>query len=93
MRHVKKNCKQDKTNELKHSEFQRLRKLKCDLLTRTKAIYYNKKLNECGNALSKIYGQLNILLGKNKNSNLLPSGKLPLPLANEFEIFFIDKKK
>ena len=49
------------------------------------------KLNECGNDSSKIYGQLNILLRKNNNSNKLPSGKLPLPLANDFKKFFIDK--
>ena len=41
--------------------------------------------------LSKTYGQVNILLGKNMNSNILPSGKLPLPLANNFTNFFIDK--
>ena len=39
----------------------------------------------------KIYGQLNILLGKNKNSNILPSGMLPLPLASDFKNVFIDK--
>ena len=49
------------------------------------------KLNECGNDSSKIYGQLNILLRKNNNSNKLPSGKLPLPLANDFKKFFNDK--
>ena len=34
---------------------------------------------------------MNILQGENKNANILPSGKLPLPLANDFKNFFIDK--
>ena len=38
-----------------------------------------------------MYGQLNILLEINKNSNFSPSGKLPLPLENDFENFFIDE--
>ena len=49
------------------------------------------KLNTSGNESSRIYGHLNILLGKNKNSYILPSGKLSLPLANDFMNFFIDK--
>ena len=36
-------------------------------------------------------GQLNILLWKNKNSNILPSGKLPLPLANDLRIVSLIK--
>ena len=48
-------------------------------------------VNECGNDSSKIYSQLNILLGKNNNSNILPCEKLPLPLANGFKNFSIDK--
>ena len=48
-------------------------------------------LDERGNDSSKIFGQINILLGKNKNSKILPSGKLSLSLANDFKIFFIDK--
>ena len=90
MRHAEKKYRQDKTNELKRNEFRRLRHLKCELVTRTKALYYNK-LNECGNNSSKCYGQLNILLGKKNNSNILPSGKLHFLLANDFKIFFIDK--
>ena len=31
---------------------------------------------------------MNILLWKNKNSTIIPSGKLPLPLANDFKFFF-----
>ena len=91
MRYAEKKYRQDKTNEIKHNEFRRLRQFKCELVTRTKAFYYMKKLNECGKDSSKIYGQLNILLGKNKKSNILPSGKLSLPLANDFKNFFIDK--
>ena len=82
---------QDKTNELKHNEFRRLRQLECELVTRTKTIYYQKKLNECGNDSSRLLAQLNILRGKNKKSNIFPSGKLPLPLANDLNNFFIDK--
>ena len=54
-------------------------------------MYCKKKLNECGNDSSKIFGRLNIVLGKKKNSKILPCVKLPLPLANDFQIFFIDK--
>ena len=54
-------------------------------------MYYKKKLHECTNYSSKFYGQLNILLEKNKNSNILPCGKLPLLLASDFKNFFIDK--
>ena len=49
---------------------------------------YFKKLNECGKDSSKIYGQLNILRGETKNSNIILSGKLPLPLTKDFKIFF-----
>ena len=56
MRHAEKKYRQDKTNEIKHNEFLRLRQLKCELVTRTKALYYKKKLKECGNDSSKIYG-------------------------------------
>ena len=92
IRRAEKKYRQVKTNKFKHNELPRLRQLKCESVTRTKSLYYMKKLNECGNGSSKIYGQVNILLGKNKNSNILPSGKLPLPLANDFKIFFfIDK--
>ena len=31
---------------------------------------------------------MNIVIGKNKSPNILPSGKLPLPLANDFKNFF-----
>ena len=54
-------------------------------------MYNKKKLNKCGNTSSKIYGQLNILLEKNNNSNILPIGKLPPQLANDFKNFFIGK--
>ena len=88
MRHTKNKYREDKKDEMKHNEFRRLRQLKYELGTQTKTLYYKKKLNECGNHSSKIYGKLNILLGKNKNSSILPSGKLPLPLANKFKNFF-----
>ena len=91
MRHAKKKYRQDKTEENKHNEFRRLRQLKCELLIRIKALYYKKKLNEGGNDSSKFYGQLNFLIGKNKNSNILPSGKMPLPITNDFENFSIDQ--
>ena len=65
--------------------------LKCELVTRTKAMYFKNKINECGNDSPKVYDHLNILLGKNNNSKILLSGKLPLPLANNFKNFFIDK--
>ena len=90
MRHAEKKYRQDKTQELKHNEFRRQRQLKCEPVTRTKELYY-KKLNEFGNDSSKIYDELNILTWKNKTSNIILSGNLPLPLANDFEIFFIDK--
>ena len=64
MRHAEKKYRQDKTNELKNNEFRRLRQLKCELVNRTKALYYKKKLNKYGNDSSKIYAQLKILLGK-----------------------------
>ena len=48
MRYSEKIYRQDKTNEPKNNEFRRLRQLKC----------------ECGNDSSKIYGQINIMLGK-----------------------------
>ena len=86
MRHAEKKYRQGKTNELKHNEFRRLCQLKCDVVTRTKALYDKKKLKECGNDSSKTYGQLNIIPGK-KNSNILPSGKLPFPLADNFKNF------
>ena len=91
MRHAEKKYRQDKTNELKHNEFRRQRQLKCEIVTRTKASYYKKKLKECGKDSSKIYSQLNLLLGKNKNSDISPGGKLPLPLTNNFKSWFIDK--
>ena len=53
MRLAEKKYGQDKTNELKHNEFRRQRQLKCELVTRTKALYYKKKLSECGNDSSK----------------------------------------
>ena len=53
MRHAEKKYTQDKTNELKHNQLRRLRQLKWELVTRTKALYY-KKLNECGKDSSKI---------------------------------------
>ena len=65
MTHDEMKYRQDKTNKLKHNQFRRLRQLKYKLATRTKALYF-KKLNECGNDSSINYGQLNILLGKNK---------------------------
>ena len=54
MRLAEKKYRQDKINELKHNEFQRLRQLKCELVTRTKALYNKKKLNQSGNDSSKI---------------------------------------
>ena len=53
MRHAEKKYRQDKTNERKHNEFRLLHKLKYELVTRAKALYYNMKLNECGNDSSK----------------------------------------
>ena len=73
MMHAEKNFRQHKTVELKHNEFQRLRQIKYELVTGTKALYYKKKSNQCGNDSSKVYGHLNILLGKKNNSNILPS--------------------
>ena len=64
MRNVEKKHRRDKTNQLKHNDFRPLRQLKSELVTRTKALYYKKKLNESGSDSSKIYGQLNILLGE-----------------------------
>ena len=64
MRHAEKKRRQDITNELKHSDFLRLRKIKCELVTRTKALYYKKKLNMCRNDSSKFFGNLNIYIGK-----------------------------
>ena len=81
MRHAEKIYRQDKTNEVKYIEFRRLRQLKRELVTQTKALHYKKKLNKCENDSSKMYGQLNYLLWKNKNFNKLPSGELPLPLG------------
>ena len=78
MRQAEKKYRQHKTNELKYNELRRLHQINCELVTRTKALYY-KKLNGCGNDSSKSFGQINILLGQNKNSNILPNGKLPLP--------------
>ena len=49
MRHAEKKHRQDKTNEQKYNEFRRLRELKCDQNTQTKALYYKKKLIDCGN--------------------------------------------
>ena len=86
MRHAQKIYRQDKTYKLKHNESPRLR----GLVIRTNVLYYKKKLNECGNDYSKIFDQLNILIGKN-NCNMLPSGKLPLPQAKNFKDFFFDK--
>ena len=63
-RHVKKKYGQDKTNELKHNEFRRLRQLKCEIVTRAIALCYKKKLNECVKDSSKIYAKMNILQGK-----------------------------
>ena len=63
IKHAEKKCRQDKTNELKHNEFRRLYQLKCELVTRTKALYYKKQLIDCRNDSSTIYRQLNILLG------------------------------
>ena len=94
MRHAGRKYRQDETSGLKYNEFRRLWQLKSELDTRTKALSYKKKLYECGNDSSKVFSQINILLGKNKNSNILPSGKLLLPLANDFRnfsIFKIDK--
>ena len=39
LRHEEKKYRQDKANELKHNEFRPLRHLKCELVTRTKALY------------------------------------------------------
>ena len=89
--HAAKKCRQDEENELKHDEIRRLRQLNSNLYTQTKAEYYRRKLNEWGNDYSKVFGQMNILLKKNKNSNILPYGNLPLQLANVFREFFIDK--
>ena len=81
MTYAEKKCMQYKTNELKHN-FWWLRQWKCELVIRTKTVYDNKNLNECENSSSKIYARLNILIGTNQNTNVLPSGKLPFPLAN-----------
>ena len=76
MRHIEKKYRQHKANELKHNELGRLHKLQCELVTRTKTLYYKKKLDECVND-SNFFFQTNSLLGKNKKSKFLPSGKLP----------------
>ena len=91
MRHAEKKSRQDKMNELKHNEFRWLNQSKCELDTRTKALFYKKKLNESWNDSSKFFGQLNILLGENKNSNILPSGKSCHWLAIDFDNSVIDK--
>ena len=67
-RHAGKKRMQDITNELKHYDFLRLRKIKCEIVTRSKALYYKKKLNKCRNDSSKRFGHLNILLWKNHYS-------------------------
>ena len=40
-RHAENRYRHDETKEIKHIEFRRLRQLKCELVTRTKALYYN----------------------------------------------------
>ena len=91
MRHAEKKYRPDKTAELKHYEFRRLRPLKCELVTRTLVLCYMKKLNGCGKYSSNIYGQLNVLLGKNKSSNILPSEKFFFHQQTILRIFNIDK--
>ena len=46
MRHAENKYGKEKANELKHNDFRRLRQFKCELVTRTKELYYMKKLNE-----------------------------------------------
>ena len=48
MKHAEKKSRQDKTIKLKHNEFRWLRQLKYELVTRTKILYYKKKLKKCG---------------------------------------------
>ena len=56
MRYAENKYRQDKTYELKHDEFRRLRQLKCEIVTRNKTSYYRKKLNESGKDSSQDYG-------------------------------------
>ena len=74
-----------------NNKSRRLRLLNGQVVTRTKALYYKRQLNECGTILQKNFCQMIILLGENKNSNVLPRGKLPLPIANNFKDVFINK--
>ena len=91
LRRAENKYRRNKENIESHNEFKRLRNLKCALVTRTKAMYYKNEINSCGNNSSKIFSHLNQLLGKNKNSSVLPCHSSSLQLANDFKQFFIEK--
>ena len=94
---AKRNCRRAERkyrrnkNEANHNEFKRLSKIKCNLVTHTKGLYYNSKIKECGNNSSKVFSYLNELLGKNKTTCILPSHTSSIDLANDFKQFFIQK--
>ena len=90
LRRAEKKYRRNK-NEENHTEFKRLRQIKCNLVTSAKRLYYRSKLSNCGNNSSKVFNYLNQLLGKNKNTSVLPYHSSSIKLANDFKQFFIQK--
>ena len=89
MRKAEKLFLKHKTDSYKN-EFQRLRQIKCDLVTNSRISFVMTKIEGCGNNNKKLFCILDGLLGK-ESSYVLPQGHSEIVLANEFKNFFLNK--
>ena len=72
-------------------DYKRLRLIKCNLVTSSKVNYYKNKISECNNNSSKLYYELNKMLGRTSENVILPKHSCLKVLANNFKDFFISK--
>ena len=89
MRKAEKKYKTHKTEQYQN-EFKRLRQIKCNKVRNAKSKHYVEKIGKCSSD-KELYNEMLSLLGKNKNSNILPFSTDKLDVANKFKDFFIVK--
>ena len=70
-----------------------MRQVKCDLISAAKKAYYRKYVDGCRNNSSKLYKELNKLIGKNVHNSVITEYISQKKLAMEFRDLLMSKIK
>ena len=90
LRKAEKLMKKNKNNST-IMEYKRMRKIKEDIIQKSKENYFRNKIENCSSDPKLLYKQLNYLLGRDNKSNDLPKHSSEKELADEFKNYFISK--